>query len=102
VGLFKQIKSLKSAGQSGIDPADADDGPMGAEDFEPIAGVSLELYAAICRSAGDSDDPSRATPLAAAKGVSVADWEAAVAGWNARIRANPAVSRQFDELSEER
>ena len=68
-------------------------------DFEPIANVSLALYAEISKGlAAVNYDQAQAPALAAAKGVSGSDWEAAVAGWNARMQANPAVGTQFNAL----
>jgi len=68
-------------------------------DFEPISGVSLELYAEISRDLATVNyDQAQAPALANAKGVVSADWEAAVAGWNARMQTNPAVSQRFNAL----
>jgi hypothetical protein len=68
-------------------------------DFEPIAGVSMEAYAAVCREvAAAGYDQSRAVPLAAARGIAAADWEAAVAGWQARMQQNLAVGQRFNAL----
>ena len=68
-------------------------------DFDPIAGVSLELYAEISRDlAGVGYDQTRAPGLAAAKGVGAAEWDAAVAGWNARMQTNPGVGQRFNAL----
>jgi len=72
-------------------------------DFEPIANVSLELYAEISRSlASVNYDQSTATELAAVKGVSNNDWAAALTGWNARLQSNPAVANQFSALCTDR
>lgn len=68
-------------------------------DFEPIAAVSLELYAQISKSLATVDyDLSRSIRLAGDQGVSEADWAMAVEGWNARMAANPAVGTQFSAL----
>ena len=68
-------------------------------DLSPIAGVSLELYAEISKSLAEVGyDQTKAPEMAARKGVSAADWETALAGWNARITANPAVAKQFNAL----
>jgi len=68
-------------------------------DFEPIAGVSLELYAEISKSLATVNyDQTRAPEMAAAKGVGGADWQAALDGWNARMSANPAVASRFNAL----
>ena len=74
--------------------------PVSAEgDFAPIAGVTLELYAEISRSLAEvAYDTARAPEMAARKGVSAPDWDAAVAGWNARMHSNPAVGQRFNAL----
>lgn len=68
-------------------------------DFEPIAGVGIELYAEISRSFAEVNyDMTQAHALAARKGVSAANWDAASEGWAARIRSNPAVGQRFNSL----
>lgn len=75
----------------------------GGPDFEPIAGVSLELYAEISRElANRGNDPSQAVQVAATKGVDAASWQQAVDGWNGRMQTNPAVGQQFNKLYMER
>jgi hypothetical protein len=70
----------------------------GAADFEPIAGVSLELYAEVSKGlAAYNYDQSKAVEIAAAKGISPADWQAAMDGWNARMH-NQAVAQRFNAL----
>jgi hypothetical protein len=71
----------------------------GDPDFEPIAGVSLELYAEIAKGlAAYNYDQSKGPELAAAKGVSAESWQAAVDGWNARMQSNRAVGQRFNAL----
>jgi hypothetical protein len=73
--------------------------PATGGDFGPIAGVSIELYAEISKGlAAYGYDQSKAVEIAAAKGVSAGDWAQALAGWNDRIRANPAVGQRFNAL----
>jgi hypothetical protein len=68
-------------------------------DFEPIAAVSLELYAEISKSLATIDyDLSRSIRLAGDKGVSEENWAVAVEGWNSRMAANPAVGTRFSAL----
>ena len=68
-------------------------------DFEPISGVSIELYAEISRDLATVNyDQAQAPALANAKGVVSSDWDAAVAGWNARMQTNPAVGQRFNAL----
>jgi len=68
-------------------------------DFEPVAGVSLALYAEISKSlALVNYDQSRAAEVAGLMGVDAASWASAVDAWNARMLNNPAVARQFNAL----
>ena len=68
-------------------------------DFEPINGVSIELYAEISRDLATVNyDQAQAPALANAKGVISSDWDAAVTGWNARMQTNPAVGQRFNAL----
>ena len=68
-------------------------------DFEPIAGVSLEQFAAISKGvAAYNYDASKLVDVAASKGVDAASWESAHVGWNDRIKANPAVAQRFNLL----
>jgi hypothetical protein len=73
--------------------------PAEGPDFEPIAGVSLELYVQISKGlAAYNYDQSKAADVAASKGVLESDWTAAVDGWNARMRSNPTVGQRFNSL----
>lgn len=73
--------------------------PTAGPDFDPIAGVSIELYAEISKGlAAFGYDQSKAVEVAAAKGVSAAAWEQAMAGWNQRMKSNPAVGQRFAAL----
>jgi hypothetical protein len=65
-------------------------------DFEPIAGVSLELFAEVSKGlAAYGYDQSKAVEIAASKGVSADSWQQALDGWNVRVKANPAVAQRF-------
>ena len=71
----------------------------GTADFEPIAGVSLETYADVSKGlAAYNYDQSKAVEIAASKGISPENWEQAMAGWNDRIKAAPAVAQRFNAL----
>jgi hypothetical protein len=66
---------------------------------DPIAGVSIELFAEISRGlAAYGYDQSKAVELAAAKGVSADAWAEALDGWNARIATDPSVAQRFNAL----
>ena len=126
MGIFKQIKDMKAtvaaapdmieqarqmqanaqqmqanqqaaAAQAAAQAASA--APPAGPDFEPIGGVSLELYAEISKSLATVNyDQTQAPGLAAARGVSADNWKAAVEGWNARMQTNPAVGQRFNAL----
>ena len=71
--------------------------PSGGPDFEPVAGVSLQLYAEISKGlAAYNYDQSQGPAVAASKGVMADAWEAAVIEWNARMQRNPAVAKAFN------
>jgi len=73
--------------------------PGTGADFDPIAGVSIELFAEISKGlAAYGYDQSKAVGLAAAKGVLADAWAQALAGWNQRIAANPVVAQRFNAL----
>jgi hypothetical protein len=128
MGVFRELKDMKNMGHEapvGVEQAqqmaaDADalryayraqtaapasaapfvtSGATAGSDFEPIAAVSLELYAQISKSLATIDyDLSRSIRLAGDKGVSEEDWAVAGEGWNARMAANPAVGTEFSAL----
>lgn len=55
--------------------------------YSPIQGISLERYAELSALVSDvHQDVERSPQLVAAQGVARADWEAAKAGWNARMQ----------------
>jgi hypothetical protein len=125
VGIFKEMKSMGHDSPSRIAqakqmaahvqplsagyraPADSwgqgatvvDRRATAASDFEPIATVSLELYAQISKSLATIDyDLSQSIRLAVDKGISEENWTSAVQGWNARMAVNPAVGSKFSAL----
>lgn len=66
-------------------------------DLEPIAGVSLAQFAEVCRELQNHNyEQSKAPGIAAGKGIAAEDWQAAMDGWNERIKAEPAVAQQFN------
>jgi hypothetical protein len=126
MGLFKQLKDMKqmteqapdmirqaqsmgaqaqefaaaqqAAGQAQMKSAvygneAAETGP----DFEPIGGVSLEMYAEISKGlAAYGYDQSKAAEVAASKGVAPDAWTEASTGWPARMKSNRAVGQRFN------
>jgi hypothetical protein len=74
-------------------------GAPSVEALEPIAGVSLETYAAVSKGiAAYGYDTTKLVDVAAGLGVSAADWAVAQEGWGARIQADRAVGSRFNEL----
>ena len=68
-------------------------------DFDPVAGVSLEQFAAVSKGvAAYNYDASKLVDVAIAHGIDPVSWESASQGWNERIKANPAVAQQFNQL----
>lgn len=123
MGLFKQFKDMKetvaaapemieqaqqmqanaqqmqAAQVAATAAAEASSMAAAGPDFEPIAGVSLELYAEISKGlAAFNYDQTKAPEIAASKGVSAEDWQTAMDGWNARMTANPGVAKRFNGL----
>jgi hypothetical protein len=91
----QQAAAQQAAAQARQAATVAADGP----DFEPIAGVSLELYVEISKGLAIYNyDQTKAIVVAASKGVTESDWSAAMAGWNARMRSNPGVGQRFNLL----
>jgi hypothetical protein len=74
-------------------------GPIDEAELAPIAGVTLEKYAEISKGLGEVGyDQSKSHEVAAARGVSAESWDAAVAGWNERIKANRSIGQRFNQL----
>jgi len=93
----------QAAMQAQMAQAGAPGGPAGTApvgpDFEPIAGVALDQYAAVSKGvAAYNYDQSKLVEIAAAQGIPGPAWEAAFAGWNERIKRNPAVAKHFNLL----
>ena len=93
----------QAAMQAQMAQAGAPGGPGGGApvgpDFEPIAGVALDQYAAVSKGvAAYNYDQSKLVEIAAAQGITAPAWEAAFAGWNERIKRNPAVAKHFNLL----
>ena len=93
-----QAQSMQAAQYAAMQQAAAAAAPADGAFFEPIAGVSLELYAEISReSAGRPGDLGHAAMVASGRGVSGDSWQAAMDGWNARMH-NPSVAQRFNAL----
>ncbi len=91
-----QMQQAMAAAQT---PVPGQTATVAAGNFEPIAGVSIELYADISRGLAEYGyDQAKAPEIAASKGVSAESWERAMTGWNERIKADPAVAKRFNQL----
>lgn len=89
-----QAGMAQAGGMAGA-PGAAPTGP----DFEPIAGVALDQYAAVSKGvAAYNYDQSKLVEIAASRGIPAPAWEAAFIGWNERIKRNPAVAKHFNTL----
>jgi hypothetical protein len=73
----------------------ADDDPM----LEPIAGIDLGRYAQLTKAIGHYGLRTQAQvdDYVARAGHSPEDWRAAYDGWNARFKANVALSMLYAE-----
>jgi hypothetical protein len=68
-------------------------------DLEPIAGVSIEEFAAVSKGvAAFGYDPTKLPEIAASRGIQTAAWQTAHQGWNERIKQNRAVAQRFNQL----
>jgi hypothetical protein len=86
-----QTGSLQAGGVGIGSPA----GP----DFEPIAGVALDQFAAVSKGiAAYNYDQSRLAEIAASKGIDPVSWQTACHAWNDRVKASPAVAQRFNQL----
>jgi hypothetical protein len=68
-------------------------------DFEPVAGVSLELYTEVAKGLAEYNyDQNMAVQIAGMKGISADAWQTASDTWNARMKSNAAVAQRFNAL----
>lgn len=96
---YQQAAAQQAAGAAPLGGAAPAPGALGEADLEPVNGVSLEQYAAVSRDLGARGAPADQAPAVAAEhGIAAGDWHAAVAGWNQRMAAVPAVAVEFNRL----
>jgi len=124
MGLFKQMKDLKTVvgavpgiidqtqqmqanamamqgtyGAATVPGAAMMPGTLDPAVLEPINGISLEQYARIAKTIGEQRlDQAGTEALVQRLGLSVADWQAAYDGWNARFKGNTQLSVQFGTI----
>ena len=73
--------------------------PVTPGELEPINGISLERYAQLAKTVGEQRlDQAGTEAMVIANGHTAADWQAAYDGWNARMKANLALSTRFGAL----
>jgi hypothetical protein len=70
--------------------------PIAPEHLTPINGVDLPTYAWVGKQvANNGYNQALTVGFAAQRGISAADWEAAAAGWTARMTTVPAIGPEF-------
>ncbi len=70
--------------------------PIAPEHLTPINGVDLPSYAWVAKQvANQGYNQALAPGFAAQRGISTADWEAAAAGWSARMVSVPVIGTEF-------
>ncbi len=78
-----------------VSPVAAAAGP----DFDPISGVTLNQFVVVSKGvAAYNNDATKMPDVALSHGIDPVSWQAASQGWNDRIKANPAVAQQFNQL----
>lgn len=124
MGLFKQMKQMKDVvgeapdlvrgamemqqaaldAQAGVGSVSSTAPPVDAGgrslDDEEMCNVSLARYAAICRAGSERGITDQAGIAAVAEehGVGRADWDGAVAAWNARFAGDTPAAMRFNAL----
>jgi hypothetical protein len=94
MGVFNRLSEVKRP----VSASGAADDAAGTA-FEPVRGVSLEMFADIAQVvAARHDDDSQGVVLATARGIQPGDWEVAAWTWNARIADNADVRERLSEL----
>jgi hypothetical protein len=97
-----QMGQAQGLGQFGGLPATQPGLAPTGPDFDPVAGVSLEEFAAVSKgSAAFNYDQTKLPEIAASRGIPAFNWDEATKGWNGRIQANPAVAQRYNQLYRE-
>jgi hypothetical protein len=91
-----QLAGAQQMGQFGGLPGAQPVADATGPDFDAIAGVSLEDYAAVNK--GISGDSSKLQEVLASRGVPAGNWDEASRGWQARMQANPFVTKRYNQL----
>lgn len=76
--------------------------PLAVDDplLQPINGVALDQYARIVKGASGqgASDEAAVCAYAETQGVAAADFAAAMAGWNDRMKQSMVVGQQFNKV----
>jgi hypothetical protein len=97
-----RMAGAQQMGQFGGLPAAQPGVPPTGPDFDPIAGVSLEEFAAVSKGvAAYNYDQAKLPEIAASRGIPPFNWDEATKGWNGRIQASPVVAQRFNQLYRE-
>lgn len=97
MGTLKHVEGRTESadGEPGLMPGIAPAGP----DLAPIAGVSLDQFAAVSKGiAVYNYDQARLAEVAASQGIDPVSWDNAARGWSVRIKGNPAIALRFNQL----
>jgi hypothetical protein len=93
----QQAAAQQQAAQAAAVAAVAGVSTSGPGQLDPIAGVSLQQYAAVSKGlAAYNYDQTKAPLVASQHGIDAASWETATAGWNGRITNDPSVASAFN------
>jgi len=94
-----QLQAAQAGAYAGVPGGSMMPGTVDAATLEPINGISLEEYARIAKTIGAQQlDQAGTEALVQRIGHSVADWQGAYDGWNARFKGNTALSVQFGTI----
>lgn len=97
MGLAQQQAAQVQAQQAAAAAAAAGVSTSGPGQLDPIAGVSLQQFAAVSKGlSAYAYDVTKAPLVASQHGITADAWETATAGWNGRITADPSVAQAFN------
>lgn len=102
MGPFLQASNARGAVREGGDAIGASPGTAVTDaELAPISGISLERYAQLSRALGEQGlDGAAVAAFLAGQGHTRLEWQTAAEGWDARMRANAALSSRFAAFSE--
>ena len=94
--LVAQSEAVAQKAMTAEYPKDgfADDDPR----IQPIEGVSMPLYAMVCKTVGWNTDPAFGQRIAGALGIDPDVWTRASTAWSARVTDDIVLSAFFGQL----